>query len=53
MWRFDPKFLDAIEARMDRNTKMDLTRNDGQLYVAIDGETLEAPLTVASLEPGP
>ena len=53
VWRFDPKFLDAIEARMDRNTKMDLTRNDGQLYVAIDGETLEAPLTVASLEPGP
>jgi len=27
---------------MDRNTKMDLTRNDGQLYVVIDGETLEA-----------
>jgi uncharacterized protein YaeQ len=53
VWRFDPKFLDAIEARMARNTKMDVTRNDGQLYVVIDGATLEATLTLASLVAAP
>ncbi len=51
VWRFEPKFLDAIEAKMDRNTTMELTRNDGQLYIAIDGETIEAALAVASLVP--
>jgi len=49
VWRFEPKFIDAIEAKMERNTKLELTRNDGQLYVAIAGETIEATLTVASL----
>lgn len=49
VWRFDPKLLDAIEAKMERNTKLEITRNDGQLYVAIDGTTLEAPLERASL----
>lgn len=49
VWRFDTKLLDALEAKMERNTKLDLTRNDGQLYIAVGGETLEAPLTVTSL----
>ena len=49
VWRFEPKFIDAIEAKMERNTKLELTRNDGQLYVAIAGETIEATLAVASL----
>jgi uncharacterized protein YaeQ len=49
VWRFEPKFLDAIEAKIERNTKLELTRNDGQLYVAIGGETIEASLAVASL----
>jgi len=44
-----PAFLDSIEAKTSRNTRMDLTRNDGQLYVAIDGATLEAPIARASL----
>ncbi len=49
VWRFEPKFLDALEAKMDRNTKLDLTRNDGQVYVVVDGETLEAALVKTSL----
>ena len=49
VWRFDTKLLDALEAKMERNTKLDLTRNDGQLYIAVGGETLEAPLAVTSL----
>ena len=49
VWRFAPKFLDAIEAKMERSTKLELTRNDGQLYVAIAGETFEAALASVSL----
>lgn len=49
VWRFEPKFLDDIIAKMERNTKLELTRNDGQLYVAIGGQTLETSLAVASL----
>jgi uncharacterized protein YaeQ len=49
VWRFEPKFLDAIETKVARNTKLELTRNDGQLYVAIGGETIEASLERASL----
>ena len=49
VWYFAPKLLDALEAKMERNTKMELTRNDGQLYIAIDGETLEAALAKGSL----
>ncbi len=49
VWRIDPKFLDALEAKMQRNTKLELTRNDGQLYVAVSGTTLETSLALASL----
>lgn len=49
VWRFEPSFLDAIEAKMERNTQLEVTRNDGQLYVSVAGTTLEAPLERASL----
>ena len=49
VWRFETKFLDAIESKMQRNTKLELTRNDGQLYVAVGGTTLEATLAPQSL----
>ena len=37
----------------DHPVKLELTRNDGQLYVAIAGETIEATLAVASLVAAP
>jgi uncharacterized protein YaeQ len=49
VWRFPTRLLDALEARMERNTKLELTRNDGQLYVAVRGETFEATLGPESL----
>ncbi len=49
VWRFEPQFLDALEAKMQRNTKLELTRNDGQLYISVLGETIEAALAPASL----
>ncbi|MEO8876242.1 MAG: YaeQ family protein, partial [Polyangiaceae bacterium] len=49
VWRFAPAFLEALEAKTKRNMKLEITRNDGQLYVVVDGTTLETPLVRESL----
>ncbi|HLL04171.1 MAG TPA: YaeQ family protein [Myxococcaceae bacterium] len=49
VWRFSPAFLDALEVKMGRATQLELTRTDGQLYVTLGGETLEAALAPESL----
>lgn len=49
VWRFSPVFLDALEAKLGRDTKLELTRTDGQLYITIDGETIETALARESL----
>jgi uncharacterized protein YaeQ len=49
VWPIDVAFLDALEAKMDRHTKLDLTRSEGQLYVVASGATLETALARASL----
>ncbi len=49
VYRFEPSFLDAIEAKIGRTTKLELVRSDGQLYVTVEGATLEAELAQASL----
>lgn len=37
--------LNALEEKIDRNTKLELVRTEGQLYVTIGGVTLEGALT--------
>jgi uncharacterized protein YaeQ len=49
VWRLEPAFLAALEEKIARTTTLDITRNDGQLYVAVDGDTLETPIAKASL----
>src|SRR5947209_7102381 len=49
VWRIDPALLDRIEPKIDRLTKLELVRNDGRLYVTVDGETLEGEITRTSL----
>lgn len=49
VWPIDASFLDAVASKMDRTTKMDLTRSEEQLYVTLAGATLETPLSRASL----
>ncbi len=41
VWRIGVGLLDALEAKVDRHTAMDVLRNDGRLYVTVDGDTLE------------
>ncbi|MEO7109524.1 MAG: YaeQ family protein [Polyangiaceae bacterium] len=49
VFRFTPEFLAALEEKISRNTTLEITRNDGQLYVAVGGVTLETPIAKASL----
>lgn len=49
VFRFEPEFLDALGAKLDKNSKFEVVRTDGQLYVTIAGETLNGTLTACSL----
>ena len=41
--------LTALEEKIDRNTKLEIVRTDGQLYITIGGATLEGALTLHPL----
>jgi hypothetical protein len=45
VWSIDAAFLDAIEAKIDRDTSMTLVHSDGQLYATIGDRTIESTLT--------
>jgi uncharacterized protein YaeQ len=49
VWRFEPPFLDALEAKVDRTTKLELVRNDGQLYATVGGSVIESALAMRPL----
>ncbi len=49
VWRIAGAFLDELGSKIDRNTKLEVTRNDGQHYVSVGGSTLETLLERASL----
>jgi len=49
VWRLETVFLDALGERIDRHTRLELVRTDGQLYVTIGKTILEGTLTRCSL----
>ncbi len=49
VWRFDPSFLTALEEKVGRTTKLELVRNEGQVYVTVDGGVIETTLEHAFL----
>jgi uncharacterized protein YaeQ len=49
VYRFAPSFLAAVEAQVDRLTKLELVRTDGRLYVTIDGHVIEGDLEQVKL----
>lgn len=51
VWRLEPSFLDALAERLDRHTKLELVRTDGQLYVTIGGAMIEGAALRCSLVP--
>lgn len=44
VFRIAPELLDALERRIQRNAAFEITRNEGMLYVTLDGEHLEGPI---------
>lgn len=48
----EPALLDALEARVDRHARLDVSRNDGRLYLDVAGASIEGGLerfTIADL----
>ncbi len=40
----DPAFIEALEAHLERNVKLELTRSEGRLYVTVDGQAIEGAI---------
>lgn len=51
VWRLEPGFLDALDDKVDRNTKFELVHSGGELYVTVGGETLQGAIGRHSLVP--
>lgn len=49
VYRFEPEFLDAIAAKLEKNSKFEVVRSDGQLYLTLGDETLNGTLSQCSL----
>jgi uncharacterized protein YaeQ len=49
VWQLDPKFLDALGEKLERNWKLELVRSDSRLYVTLGSESLEGELVRCSL----
>ncbi len=51
VFRFEAAFLDALGARLEKekNSKFELVRTDGQLYVTFDNEPLHGTISACSL----
>lgn len=49
VWHIEPAFLDALEPKLNRNTTLDVLRNDGMIYITLDGSVIEGPVTRHSL----
>ncbi|MBK7585294.1 MAG: YaeQ family protein [Myxococcales bacterium] len=45
----DPRLVDALEAKLDRNSSFELTHTDGHLYVTVAGATLDGSVERQSL----
>ena len=51
VFRLEPEFLDAFAAQLEKNSKFEVVRTDGQLYVTLAAGPLSGTLTQCSLVP--
>jgi len=49
VFRLEPEFLDAFGGRLEKNSKFELVRTDGQLYVTLGAEQFNGTLSACSL----
>jgi uncharacterized protein YaeQ len=47
--RFEPAFLDALDAAIGRSTKLEIVRNEGKVYVTVAGKVHEGDIVRVSL----
>jgi uncharacterized protein YaeQ len=47
------ELLTALEAKLDRNNRWDVSRHEGRVTVVVGGEAIEAALEVVALAPPP
>ncbi len=52
VWRFEPAFLDAVERSLGRTTKLEIARNEGQIYVTVEGSVIEGKVELVGLGEG-
>lgn len=45
VFRFEPAFLEALEALVERRTSLEITRNEGLLYVTVGEKSVEGSVT--------
>jgi uncharacterized protein YaeQ len=53
VYRLEPAFISALEGTLARRMKLEIVRNESQLYVTVGGDTLESPLARISLVDDP
>ena len=51
VFRLEPEFLDVLERKLDKNSKFEIARSDGHLYLTLAGEALNGTLSPCSLVP--
>lgn len=49
VFRIEPSFLDALAEKIERNTALEILRNDGSLYVTVGGAVVEGTIERCSL----
>jgi uncharacterized protein YaeQ len=47
--RFEPSFIDALEARIGKKANLEIARSDGRVYVTIDGQVIEGEVASTRL----
>ena len=50
VWAFEAAFIGRIADKLGRRARVELTRNDGTLYVTVDGEMFETALASRPLQ---
>jgi uncharacterized protein YaeQ len=49
VWRIDAAFIDALAARLERRTSLELVRNEGRLYATTSAGVIEGEITRVGL----
>ncbi len=52
VWRIDPALVDALALKVEKHTTLEVVRNDGTLYVTVDGVSLEGGISRERLGEG-